>query len=177
MPTNAFLTTAAIGFREDLIDVIYNTSPADTPFISMIDKVKADAVTHEWQRDVLTAPASNSVAEGADASYTAITPTQRLSNQTQISRKTFSISDTQERIIKAGRKSEIRYQLIKQGKELWLAVFVAGWRRTTAWALAVPHQTRPPTLPRLMARCATSPNPCCVRLCWVRTPTAATRPR
>lgn len=118
MPANAFLTNAAIGNREDLVDVIYNTAPTDTPLISMIDKVKADAVTHEWQRDVLATPASNSVAEGADASYTAVTVTQRLSNQTQISRKTFSISDTQERVMKAGRKSEIRYQLVKQGKEL-----------------------------------------------------------
>lgn len=118
MPANAFLTTAAIGNREDLIDVIYNTAPTDTPFISAIEKVKASAVTHEWQRDVLATPASNSVAEGADATYTAITPTARLSNQTQISRKTFSVSDTQERVSKAGRKSDIRYQTVKQGKEL-----------------------------------------------------------
>lgn len=118
MPANAFLTTAAIGNREDLIDIIYNTAPSDTPFISAIDKVKASAVTHEWQRDVLRTPANNAVAEGADASYTAVVPTQRLSNQTQISRVTFSISDTQEAVNKAGRKSEIRYQTIKQGKEL-----------------------------------------------------------
>ena len=118
MPANAFLTNAAIGNREDLVDIIYNTAPTDTPLISAIDKVKATAVTHEWQRDVLATPANNAVAEGADATYTAVTPTQRLSNQTQISRKTFSISDTQERVNKAGRKSEIRYQTIKQGKEL-----------------------------------------------------------
>lgn len=67
---------------------------------------------------MLATPANNAVAEGADASYTAVTPTQRLSNQTQISRKTFSVSDTQERVSKAGRKSDIRYQTIKQGKEL-----------------------------------------------------------
>ena len=92
MPTNAYLTTAAIGNREDLIDVIYNTAPTDTPLISMMDKVEATGVTHEWQRDTLDTPANNSVAEGADATYTAITPTQRLSNQTQIARKTFSVS-------------------------------------------------------------------------------------
>ena len=118
MPANAFLTTAAIGNREDLIDIIYNTAPTDTPFISAIDKVQAEATTHEWQRDVLATPAANAVAEGADASYTAITPTERLSNQTQIARKTFSVSDTQEKVSKAGRKSDIRYQLVKQGKEL-----------------------------------------------------------
>jgi Family of unknown function (DUF5309) len=118
MPANAFLTTVAIGNREDLVDVIYNTAPTDTPLISAIEKVKATAVTHEWQRDVLATPASNAVAEGADATYTAITPTARLNNQTQISRKSFSISDTQERVNKAGRKSDIRYQTVKQGKEL-----------------------------------------------------------
>lgn len=90
----------------------------DTPLISAVEKVKATAVTHEWQRDVLATPANNTVAEGADATYTAVTPTQRLSNQTQISRKTFSVSDTQERVSKAGRKSDIRYLTIKQGKEL-----------------------------------------------------------
>lgn len=98
--------------------IIYNTAPTDTPLISAIDKVKASAVTHEWQRDILATPANNAVAEGADASYTAVVPTQRLSNPTQISRKTFSISDTQEKVDKAGRKSEIRYQTVKQGKEL-----------------------------------------------------------
>lgn len=118
MPANAFLTTAAIGNREDLIDMIYNVSPTDTPFISAIDKVSATAVTHEWQTDTLATPASNAVAEGADASYTAITPTVRRSNQTQISRKTFSVSHTQEKVSKAGRKSDIRMQTVKQGKEM-----------------------------------------------------------
>lgn len=118
MPANSFGTTTAIGNREDLIDVIYNTAPTDTPFISSIDKVDATGVTHEWQRDVLATPANNTVAEGADATYTAVTPTERLSNQTQISRKTFSVSDTQEKVSKAGRKSDIRYQMVKQGKEL-----------------------------------------------------------
>jgi hypothetical protein len=118
MPANAFLTTAAIGNREDLIDMIWNTAPTDTPLLSSIEKVAAEAVTHEWQRDTLATPANNAVAEGADAAYTAVTPTVRLSNQTQISRKTFSISDTQERVKTAGRKSDITYQKVKQGKEL-----------------------------------------------------------
>lgn len=118
MPANAFLTTAAIGNREDLTDVIWNTAPTDTPLLSSIERVSATAVTHEWQRDVLAAPANNAVAEGADATYTAITPTQRLSNQTQISRKSFSISDTQEAVKTAGRPSDIRYNTVKQGKEL-----------------------------------------------------------
>jgi hypothetical protein len=119
MPANAFLTSAAIGNREDLTDVIWNTAPADTPFMSSIDKVQASGVTHEWQRDVLRAPGAGSlVAEGADATYTAVVATQRLTNPCQINRVTFSISDTQEAVKKAGRSSDIRYQTVKQGKEL-----------------------------------------------------------
>lgn len=118
MPANAFLTTAAIGNREDLIDMIWNVSPTDTPLTSSIDQVEASGVTHEWQEDALATPANNAVAEGADATYTAVTPTVRRTNQTQIARKTFSISDTQEKVKKAGRKSDIRMQTIKQGREL-----------------------------------------------------------
>lgn len=125
MPANAFLTTAAVGNREDLTDMIWNVAPTDTPLVSAIERVEATAVTHEWQRDVLATPANNAVAEGADATYTAVTPTTRLSNQTQISRKTFSISDTQEAVRKAGRKSDIRYQTVKQGKELRKDIEVA----------------------------------------------------
>ena len=119
MPANAFLTSAAVGNREDLTDVIWNTAPSETPLMSSIDKVQASGVTHEWQRDTLRAPGTASlVAEGADATYTAVTPTQRLSNPCQINRVTFSISDTQEAVKKAGRSSEVRYQTVKQGKEL-----------------------------------------------------------
>lgn len=118
MAVNTFGTTTAIGNREDLIDLIYNTAPTDTPLISAVEKIKATGVTHEWQRDVIATPATNAVAEGADAANAVVPPTQRLSNQTQISRKAFSISDTQEAVSKAGRKSEIRYQTILQGKAL-----------------------------------------------------------
>lgn len=141
MPANAFLTTVAIGNREDLVDMCWNTAPTDTPFVSAIERVEATAVTHEWQRDVLATPANNAVAEGADATYTAVTPTTRLSNQTQISRKTFSISDTQEKVRKAGRKSDIRYQTVKQGKELRKDIEVAAIENPT-YATGATRQTK-----------------------------------
>lgn len=118
MPANTFLSTVAIGNREDLVNVIYNTAPSDTPFTSAIEKVSASATLHEWQRDVIATPAANVRAEGADTAYVAIAPTQRLTNLCQISSKSFSISGTQEAVKKAGRKSEIRYQTVLQGKGL-----------------------------------------------------------
>jgi hypothetical protein len=103
MPSNVYTTSQVVGNREDLIDKIFRTSPTDTPFVSRIDRVKADAVWHEWQRDVLRAPNPNNAApEGADATFSAQAPTQRLGNRCQIFTDTFSISGTQNAVNHAG---------------------------------------------------------------------------
>lgn len=120
--SNTFLTFSAIGNREDLADTIYNVSPTDTPFMGNIAKNKATAVLHEWQTDVLATAAANAQLQGDDttSSYTfgSVTPTVRLTNRTQISRKDAIVSGTQDAVDKAGRKKEIVYQLLKKTKEL-----------------------------------------------------------
>lgn len=117
--TNAYLTYSAVGNREDLSDVIYNISPEETPFINSIGKGKADAKFHEWQTDALASAATNAQLEGDDSpSATAVTPTVRVGNRCQISRKIALVSGTQEAVSKAGRKSEMAYQLAKMGAEL-----------------------------------------------------------
>lgn len=113
-----FRTYAAIGMREDLSDVIYNISPTDTPFMSTIGKTKATAVYHEWQTDSLAAAATNAAVEGADASTATLSPTTRVGNRTQISQKTIGISGTLEAVNKAGRKSEMAYNLAKASSEI-----------------------------------------------------------
>lgn len=117
-PTNTFLSTAAIGNREDLSDVIYNIAPTETPFFNMIAKGKATATLHEWQTQDLATAANNEQAEGDDATAVATTPTVRLGNRTQISAKTASVSGTQEDVDKAGRSSEMAYQMALKSKEL-----------------------------------------------------------
>ena len=118
-PTNTFDTYDSIGEREDLSDVIYNISPTDTPFLSSAAKVQATAVLHEWQTDSLAAAStSNAVIEGDEATHDAITATTRLSNSCQIMDKTVVITGTQEAVDKAGRASEIAYQIAKKAKEL-----------------------------------------------------------
>ena len=116
---NTFDTYDSIGEREDLSDVIYNISPTDTPFLSSAAKTKATAVLHEWQTDSLTAAASdNAVIEGDEVGIDAITATTRLSNSCQIMDKAICITGTQEAVDKAGRASEIAYQIAKRAKEL-----------------------------------------------------------
>ncbi len=118
-PTNTFDTYDSVGEREDLSDVIYSISPTDTPFISSAAKTKATAVLHEWQTDALAAAATNNaVIEGDEATLDAVTATTRLSNSSQIMDKTVVITGTQEAVDKAGRASELAYQIAKKAKEL-----------------------------------------------------------
>jgi hypothetical protein len=112
---------AAIGSREDLTDIIYNISPTETPFMSNIGRTKCSATTHEWQTDSLATAADNQQLEGEDYDSAGIevsVVTARLTNYTTISAKTLMISGTHESTLKAGRKSEIAYQVAKKGKEL-----------------------------------------------------------
>jgi len=118
-PTNTFDTYDSVGEREDLSDVIYSIAPTDTPFLSSAAKTKATAVLHEWQTDSLAAAVTNNaVIEGDEATLDASTATTRLSNSSQIMDKTVVITGTQESVDKAGRASEIAYQIAKRAKEL-----------------------------------------------------------
>lgn len=108
------------GIREDLTNVIWNVSPMDTPFTTRAQRAKATSTLHEWQTDALAAAStSNAQTQGDDiASISTVTATVRLNNDTQISRKTVAIAGTIEAVIKAGRGSELAYQVTKLGKEL-----------------------------------------------------------
>jgi hypothetical protein len=92
----------------------------ETPFMTAIAREKSTAVFHEWQTDALETPnGANAQIQGDDISaYDAVVPTVRLGNYTQISRKTVIVSMTEEAVDKAGRKSEIGYQVAKKGKSL-----------------------------------------------------------
>lgn len=118
--TNTFMTYDAKGLREDLSDTIWNISPTTTPFVTSIGKEKATATFTEWQTDAIdAADGTNAQVQGDDVvTFHAITPTKRLGNRTQIARKDFLISGTEEVAMKAGRKSELAYQLSLKGKAL-----------------------------------------------------------
>ena len=115
---NTFQSYQSIGTREDLSNVIYNISPSDTPFMSMIGRGKATNTLHEWQTDAIDAVAANARVEGDEYTYIAVVPTVRLNNQTQISSKTVIVAGTQMATNKAGRDSEMAYQLAKHSKAL-----------------------------------------------------------
>lgn len=117
---NTFLTFSAKGIREDLTDVIYNIAPTQTPFMSSVGKTKATQTFHEWQTDSLAAASvANAQLQGDDiTTFDPATATTRLGNYTQILRKTAIIADTTDVVKKAGRQSEVAYQVAKKLKEL-----------------------------------------------------------
>jgi len=117
-PTNTFLTTAAIGNREDLSDIIYRITPTVTPFLSMASKAKATNTLHEWQVQDLASASNNAQAEGDTLAAKVVTPTARLNNRTQISAKAVVVSGTQQALNQAGVKDQMAYQLSMVSLEL-----------------------------------------------------------
>ena len=118
-PTNSFSSYDAVGNRESLADVIYDWSLDETPFMSNIGRGSAKAKYQEWQTDALaSAVDTNAVIEGDDATLDASTATVRPGNYTQISDKTAVVTGTQEVVEKAGRASEMDYQVAKKSREL-----------------------------------------------------------
>src|SRR4029077_14578209 len=103
-PAATFATNDMVGIREDLVDVIYDVSPIETPFLSMASKVTATNTNHEWQVDALVAAsAANAVVEGDDATTAAGTATTRRGNYTQISDNVARVPGTARAVKTAGR--------------------------------------------------------------------------
>jgi hypothetical protein len=116
---NTFTTFDAKGIREDLSNVITNIAPEETPYMSNIGRESISNSLFEYQTDTLASAAANKQLEGDDVtSFDAVVATVRLQNYAQISRKTIILSATEETVNKAGRKSELAYQIAKRGSEL-----------------------------------------------------------
>jgi hypothetical protein len=117
--SNTFLTYSAKGIREDLSNVITNIAPEETPYMSNIGRENVSNSLFEFQTDTLAAAAANAQLEGDDvASFDSVTATVRMQNYAQISRKTIILSATEEVVNKAGRRSELAYQIAKRGAEI-----------------------------------------------------------
>jgi len=116
--TNTFRASSATTNRESLSDVISMITPEDTPIYSMIGKGKAEAVKPEWSVDDLATPTRNIREEGDDYTFSQVTPPARLANFTQIFRKDWIISNTQEVTSEAGTATKRKRTKLKRGVEL-----------------------------------------------------------
>lgn len=105
--------------REEFSDAIYMITPEETPFITLVGRENVKSTHPEWSTDTLATPVtSNQQIEGDEYTYAAITPTTRVGNYTEIGRKSYIITRTQESTLKAGPKSELGRERRKKGVEL-----------------------------------------------------------
>jgi hypothetical protein len=116
--TNTFTTANATGNREELSDVVSRITPEDTPIYSLMEKGSCESIHPEWETDELAAPGENAREEGEEYAFDAISPPQRLGDYTQIFRKDWIISGTQEVVSEAGRVQKRKYQKLKKGVEI-----------------------------------------------------------
>ena len=118
------------GNREDLLDLITNISPSETPFFSGLRKTTCGSTLHEWLLDGLDQPGDPDVGdadvqctpEASDADFDDLSPRCRINNRTHIFRKTFDVSDTQRAVKVAGISDEYAYQASKALKNLALII-------------------------------------------------------
>lgn len=117
--TNAYTTYGATGNREDLSNAIYNIDPFDTPVMSLGRRRNATNRTFDWQTEFLpTVDTDNAQIEGFELARAASTPTTRLSNTTQISKRDATVSGSQEVAKAAGKGGEMAHQMALKSKVL-----------------------------------------------------------
>lgn len=117
--SNAYTTYNAVGNREDLSNAIYNIDPFDTPVMSAIRRRNVKNRLFDWQTEHLPlVDPNNAQVEGFQLVHSAGTPTVRLNNYTQISKRDATVSGSQEESDAAGKGSEMAHQMALVSKVL-----------------------------------------------------------
>ena len=116
---SAFTTYDAKGNREDLSNSIYNIDPFDTPILSMARRRNVKNRTFDWQTEFLpVVDPNNAQIEGFELVRSVSTPTVRLTNVTQISKRDATVTGSQEASDAAGKGSEMGHQMAMASKVL-----------------------------------------------------------
>lgn len=116
--TGTFTTATPVGNRESLSDVISMITPRDTPIYSDIAHPSVDRAFFEWEIDTLNSPVSNTQLEGDTFTFATVSPVTRVAEYTQILRKDWSISASQEASDNAGDAEKRKRVQLKRGIEI-----------------------------------------------------------
>jgi hypothetical protein len=106
--------------REDLLDIVVNIAPWETPLFSTMPKTTCKHTTHEWIEDTLAAASAwgSGDIEGDNFSADTLLTRSRVANWTQIFRKDIMVSNTQRAVDPAGVRDEYAYQISVALKEI-----------------------------------------------------------
>lgn len=119
-PTNTIDTYdfGSVHARENLADVIFDVSRRDAQFINMIGKTTATNRTHDWVTDTLGAAVANAQIEGDDTTADAYTAPSRLTNTTQIFKRSYAVSGTSIATDIVGAEDEYTRMQVKAMRQL-----------------------------------------------------------
>lgn len=132
MATIGLITYQDASRREDLIDVITNVSPRDTPLLNMLQRgPDAKQTLHEYPTATFAAAADNAQSESRAFSAPDHTQPARATNNTQILDDDIQVSGTEAAVNVAGIQGAFEYQitknLVEHAKDIELAL-MAGSR-------------------------------------------------
>lgn len=97
--------------REDLLDVIGDVSPDETPLMTLFSTGEARGTLHEWLKYNVSRPATVSAdVEGADTSFGDLTQPSRVSNVTHIIKQPIQVSRTERAVNVAGMGDPYAFQ-------------------------------------------------------------------
>lgn len=103
---NTVLTTAAVGNREELDNIVSMITPTDTPLYSKSGKDKIASKHPEWEYESLRAPAANAQPEGNDYDFNAQAAPTRVGGRSQIFLDAWTYSGTQQAVDNAGNQEK-----------------------------------------------------------------------
>lgn len=87
------------GRREDLLDVIGDVSPDETPLLTLFGSGSASGTLHEWMKHNVSRPTSvQADIEGADTTFSDLSQPTRANNITQIIKEGVRVSRTERKV-------------------------------------------------------------------------------
>jgi hypothetical protein len=105
--------------REDLLDIVGDVTPDDTPLATMLKTSTAKDTIHQWLEDYITPPTSvTEASEGTAATYAALSQPARRTNLCAILTETFRVSGTERSVNPGNGADPMDYQAGKALK-LW----------------------------------------------------------
>src|SRR3990167_382539 len=98
--------------REDLLDVIGDVSPDETPLMTLFGTSTVRGTLHEWLKYNVSRPTTvSSDIEGADTTFTDLTQPSRVSNVTHIIKQPIQVSRTERAVNVAGMGDPYAFQM------------------------------------------------------------------
>lgn len=99
------------GRREDLLDILGDVSPDETPLLTLFATSTAKGTLHEWMKHNVARPTSvQSDVEGSDTTFSDLTQPTRENNITQIIKQGVMVSRTERRVNVATMGDPYAYQ-------------------------------------------------------------------